>query len=81
MAVFKGWKEKTPGGLTRGDLFYDPCTDKVKSKRRAVVQKERFAQGKGWAFAMTKARDEFVAEGKLVVRQHLYVRAKQIMKN
>merc|ERR1711879_241903 len=67
-SVFKGIKEKTGGGLKKGDL--------VKSKRGKVVSKKSSAAGKkaykhikAWTDACQKARKELSIKGFVAIKK------------
>merc|ERR1719334_319560 len=67
-SVFKGIREKTGGGLKKGDL--------VKSKRGKVVSKKSSAHGKkaykhikAWTEACQKARKELGIKGFVAIKK------------
>merc|ERR550539_2192706 len=82
-SVFSGRKEKTSGGLKRGDLVVSK-TGKVVSKRQSASAKKKFALSKlkDWCNAVKAARKAlglsgFVpVGGKTPVGKALYVKAK-----
>merc|ERR1712060_659340 len=85
-AVFSGRKEKTIGGLTKGDLLKNK-RGKIVSKKASNRAKRAFASGglKAWADACKAARKAlglsgFVAiGGKTAAGRALYAKAKSLM--
>merc|ERR1719335_889078 len=79
-SVFKGTKEKTKGGLKKGDL--------MKSKSGKIVSKKSSANGKkihakylkGWTTAVQKARKALGLKGFVAIKKGtpLYKKAKEI---
>merc|ERR1712093_415805 len=54
--VFRGTKEKTATGMTKGDLIKN-SRGKIVSKKQSALAKKRYATGiKGWVVAVQKAR-------------------------
>merc|ERR1712024_206390 len=85
VVVFRGSKEKTSGGLTKGQLVKNK-TGKVVSKAASAACRKRYAGSKAqaWAKACTAAKKAlgisgFVAiGGKTAQGKALYVKAKSI---
>merc|ERR1712014_58219 len=83
--VFRGSKEKTSGGLTKGDLIKSK-TGRIVGKRASAAAKKRFAGSKiqAWSKACQKARKELNIKGfcpfggKTAAGKALYAKAKAI---
>merc|ERR1712060_809613 len=83
--VLRGSKEKTSGGLTKGDLTTSK-TGRVVAKKASAAAKKRFAGSKAqaWSKACQKARKELNIKGfcpfggKTAAGKALYAKAKAI---
>jgi len=76
--VFRGNKEKTPGGLKKTDLMKSK-TGKVVSKKAHANGKKAYAHIKGWTTAVQKARKALGVKGFQAVKKGspLYKKAKE----
>ena len=77
--VFRGNKEKTPGGLKKSDLMKSK-TGKVVSKKAHANGKKAYAHIKGWTTAVQKARKALGVKGFQAVKKGspLYKKAKEL---
>merc|ERR1712203_1134879 len=83
--VLRGSKEKTSGGLTKGDLSKNK-TGRIVAKGLSAASKKRYAGSKiqAWAKACQKARKELNIKGfvpfggKTAAGKTLYAKAKAI---
>merc|ERR1712134_250082 len=77
--VFRGNKEKAPGGLKKTDLMKSK-TGKVVSKKAHANGKTAYAHIKGWTTAVQKARKALGVKGFQAVKKGspLYKKAKEI---
>merc|ERR1719389_931565 len=81
--VLRGTKEKTVGGIKKGDLFKNK-RGKIVSKKASAAGKRSFQHIRTWFTACAKARKElqltgFVAiNGKTAAGRALYAKAKAI---
>merc|ERR1719433_1967071 len=86
VAVFKGRKAKTVGGLTKETLIKSK-TGKIVSKAASTRAKKRYAQSalKKWADAVQQARKQLgitgfcAVNGKTAQGKALYAKAKAIL--
>merc|ERR1711861_127599 len=84
-SVFRGTKEKTIGGLKKGDLMKNK-NGKVVSKKQHARGKKAYAGIKGWTVAVQKARKALGVKGFCAVGgksqkgQALYKKAKSLYK-
>merc|ERR1719272_2570249 len=78
-AVLRGKKEKTTGGLNKGDLMKNK-KGKVISKKAHAKGKKAFQHIKAWTVAVQKARKELGCKGFVAIKKGsaLYKRAKEI---
>merc|ERR1712093_137499 len=61
--VFRGTKEKTATGMTKGDLIKN-SRGKIVSKKQSALAKKRYASSvKGWIVAVQKARKALGVKG------------------
>merc|ERR1712139_544601 len=76
--VFRGNKEKTTGGLTKGDLVQNK-RGKIVSKKLLANGKKAYANIKGWTVAVQKARKTLGVKGFVAVKKGspLYKKAKE----
>merc|ERR1711959_468150 len=79
LVVFRGNKEKTPGGLKKTDLMKTK-TGRVVSKKAHANGKKNYANIKGWTTAVQKARKALGVKGFQAVKKGspLYKKAKEI---
>merc|ERR1712031_3025 len=78
--VFRGTKEKTYTGMTKGDLIRN-ARGKIVSKKASAAAKKRYATGlKGWAVAVQKARKALGLKGFVAIKKGsaLYNKAKEL---
>merc|ERR1712070_879473 len=78
--VFRGNKEKTYTGMTKGDLMKN-ARGKIVSKKASAAAKKRFATGlKGWTVAVQKARKALGLKGFVAIKKGsaLYTKAKEL---
>merc|ERR1712167_415590 len=78
--VFRGTKEKTATGMTKGDLIKN-SRGKIVSKKQSALAKKRYATGiKGWVVAVQKARKALGVEGFVAIKKGsaLYQKAKEL---
>merc|ERR1711948_56833 len=83
--VLRGSKEKTSGGLTKGDLVKSK-SGRIVAKKASAAAKKRFAGSKiqAWSKACQKARKELNIKGfcpfggKTAAGKALYAKAKAI---
>merc|ERR1711862_453454 len=76
--VFRGTKEKTYTGLTKGDLIKNK-NGKIVSKKASALAKKRYATSvKGWVVAVQKARKALCVKGFFAIKKGspLYAKAK-----
>merc|ERR1712094_63480 len=67
--VFRGNKEKTYTGMTKGDLMKN-SRGKIVSKKASAAAKKRFATGlKGWVVAVQKARKTLGLKGFVAIKK------------
>ena len=76
-SVFKGGKEKTVGGLKKGDLMKSK-SGKIVSKKASAAGKKRYKNIAGWTAAVSKARKALGVKGFVAVKKGspLYNKAK-----
>merc|ERR1711937_638819 len=77
--VFRGTKEKTYTGLTKGDLIKNK-QGKIVSKKASALAKKRYAtRVKGWIVAVQKARKALGVKGFVAIKKGspLYAKAKE----
>merc|ERR1712078_637109 len=77
--VFRGTKEKTYTGLTKGDLIKNK-NGKIVSKKASALAKKRYATSvKGWVVAVQKARKALGVKGFVAIKKGspLYAKAKE----
>merc|ERR1711985_137074 len=80
--VFRGTKEKTYTGLTKGDLIKNK-QGKIVSKKASALAKKRYATSvKGWIVAVQKARKALGVKGFVAIKKGsaLYNKAKELYK-
>merc|ERR1711904_460400 len=80
--VFRGTKEKTYTGLTKGDLIKNK-QGKIVSKKASALAKKRYATSvKGWIVAVQKARKALGVKGFVAIKKGspLYKKAKELYK-
>ena len=78
--VFRGNKEKTYTGLTKGDLMKN-SKGKIVSKKASAAAKKRYVTGlKGWIVAVQKARKTLGLKGFVAIKKGsaLYKKAKEL---
>merc|ERR1712216_784803 len=78
--VFRGTKEKTYTGLTKGDLIKN-SRGKIVSKKASALAKKRYATSvKGWIVAVQKARKALGVKGFVAIKKGsaLYNKAKEL---
>merc|ERR1712139_327504 len=77
--VFRGNKQKTPGGLKKTDLIKSK-SGKIVSKKSSAAGKKAYAHIKGWTTAVQKARKALGVKGFQAVKKGspLYKKAKEI---
>merc|ERR1712023_550782 len=77
--VFRGNKEKTPGGLKKTDLMRSK-TRKIVSKKANANGRKAYAHIKGWTTAVQKARKALGVKGFQAVKKGspLYKKAKEL---
>merc|ERR1712224_836833 len=79
--VFRGNKEKTYTGLTKGDLMKNSY-GKIVSKKASAAAKKRYAKSglKGWTVAVQKARKTLGLKGFVAIKKGsaLYNKAKEL---
>merc|ERR1712147_157149 len=76
--VFRGTKEKTTSGLTKGDLIKNKYGKIVSKKRSALSKKNNYI--KGWTTAVQKARKALGLKGFVAIKKGspLYNKAKEL---
>merc|ERR1712188_313002 len=80
--VFRGNKEKTYTGMTKGDLIKN-ARGKIVSKKASALAKKRYATSvKGWIVAVQKARKALGVKGFVAIKKGsaLYQKAKELYK-
>merc|ERR1719454_1849109 len=77
--VFRGSREKTVGGLKKGDLKKNK-NGKVVSAKLSAAAKKNFHRIKGWIEATKKARAALKVKGFVAIKKGtpLYKKAKEI---
>merc|ERR1712182_45181 len=78
--VFRGTKEKTKTGMTKGDLIKN-ARGKIVSKKQSALAKKRYATSvKGWIVAVQKARKALGVKGFVAIKKGsaLYKKAKEL---
>merc|ERR1712194_541143 len=80
-SVFRGNKEKTPGGLKKSDLIKSK-SGKIVSKKASARGKKSYSAIKGWTLAVQKARKQMGVKGFVAVKKGtpLYNAAKALYK-
>merc|ERR550514_125149 len=76
--VFRGFKEKTSGGLTKADLVKNK-SGKIVSRKSSANGKKSYKFIKGWNVAVQKARKELGLKGFVAIKKGsaLYKKAKE----
>merc|ERR1711862_169532 len=83
VAVFKGSKERTVGGLKKGDLKKN-SQGKIVSKKRSVLSKKNFQNSplKKWGLACSQARKALGLKGFVPCKKGspFYKKAQELLK-
>merc|ERR1719375_1885234 len=79
-SVFRGTKEKTIGGLTKGDLIKNKYGKVVSKSKSEVAKKLKYKNIKPWIEAVAKARKALGLKGFVAVKKGtpLYTKTKAL---